>query len=239
MKLRGWRRRAETNRTTPLKILCVADEVDLLVYSSSIRERFGDVDLILSAGDLPDEYLGFIASMLNKPLLSVAGNHDPDDNLSHNGGVSINFAEQAKARNSLALGRLAFKIRKEAGIAVLGLPGSMLYNGGVNQYSDFAMSAKIALLLPRLLLRRAFTGRGVDIVLAHAPPKGVRDGDDLCHRGFSAFNWLIRLAAPIYFIHGHVHLYDARELREQPVDSTSVVNVYGHKVLYIPKEQNP
>lgn len=214
-----------------LKILCVADEVDLLVYSSSIRERFGDIDLILSAGDLPGEYLGFIASMLNRPMISVAGNHDPDDRASGNwisGGLSI---ENMQERDRTGLGRLSFGIRKEAGISVLGIPGSMLYNGGVNQYSDASMKLKLLLLAPLLLARRLLKGRGVDIILAHAPPRGIHDAGDRCHQGFTAFNWLIHLAAPSYFVHGHIHVYDSREARQEKYGETAIVNVYGHRVL--------
>jgi hypothetical protein len=36
-----------------MKILCVADNIDPLVYSSSIKSRFREVDLVLGAGDLP------------------------------------------------------------------------------------------------------------------------------------------------------------------------------------------
>ena len=46
-----------------MKILCVADHVDPLVYSINAKERFNDVDLVLSAGDIPMSYLGFIASV--------------------------------------------------------------------------------------------------------------------------------------------------------------------------------
>ena len=196
----------------PVKILCVADEVDLLVYSSSIRERFGGTDLILSAGDLPDEYLGFIASMLNRPLVSVAGNHD-------------------HAGDEPSLGRLNFAIRKEAGLSILGIPGSMLYSRGPNQFSDLYMTLRLLRLAPRLALRRLLVGRGVDIVLAHAPPRDAGDAQDLPHRGFSAFRWLIKLAKPLYFIHGHVHLYDVRESRERGLDSTRILNVYGHRII--------
>jgi Icc-related predicted phosphoesterase len=199
------------------KILCVADEVDLLVYSSSIRQRFGNVDLVLSAGDLPDEYLGFIASMLNRPLLSVAGNHD-------------------RAGEEPSLGRLNFAIRKEVGLSVLGIPGSMLYSRGPNQYSDRYMSLRLLRIAPRLALRRLFKGRGVDIVLAHSPPRGMGDAQDLPHRGFSSFRWLIELARPLYFIHGHVHLYDGRDSREKGLDSTRIVNVYGHRLIELGKE---
>lgn len=220
-----------------VKILCVADEVDLLVYSSSLRERFGDVDLVLSAGDLPGEYLGFIASMLNKPLVSVAGNHDPEDHGKKNLVVGDPNSFFGGEKSGASLGRLSFAIRKEAGISVLGLPGSMLYNGGANQYSDFAMKMRVARLVPRLFFRKLLTGRGVDIILAHSPPKGLHDGADRCHRGFSAFRWLIDFAAPVYFVHGHVHVYDSQALREERVDRTTVVNVYGHRVLSLSKEK--
>jgi len=39
-------------------------------------DRFGDVELVLSCGDLPYYYLEYIVSMLNVPLLYVHGNHD-------------------------------------------------------------------------------------------------------------------------------------------------------------------
>lgn len=220
-----------------VNILCVADEIDLLVYSANIKERFGDVDLVLSAGDLPDEYLGFITAMLNKPLLSVAGNHDPSDSKEkylYNQTKSTLFMP---GKDRASLGRLSFKIKKEAGVSVLGLPGSMLYNSGPNQYSEFAMWMHVIILLPKLFIRRLFLGRGVDIILAHAPPKGIHDAEDRCHRGFSAFNWLIRFARPRYFLHGHIHVYDTQQLREQKTGETTVVNVYGHRRISINLEK--
>ncbi|MGB4571732.1 MAG: metallophosphoesterase [Rectinemataceae bacterium] len=218
------------HRPDTVKILCVADEVDLLVYSPRIRERFGDVDLVLSAGDLPDEYLGYITSMLNRPIVSVAGNHDSGPGLSAAARVS-NFNALEIHDSRAMTGRIAFKVKKESGLRILGIPGSMRYNSGPNQFSQFSMSWRIALMLPGLLVRRLFTGRGVDIVLAHAPPSGIHDGPDLPHRGFSSFRWLIRAAAPAYFVHGHVHLYDLQTARETQMGSTTVINVYGHKVI--------
>src|SRR5947207_13754792 len=57
-------------------ILAVSDEVDPLVYSDHVRERFRHVDLVLSCGDLPYSYLDYIVSMLDVPLYGVRGNHD-------------------------------------------------------------------------------------------------------------------------------------------------------------------
>ncbi len=59
-----------------MKILGVADHIDPIVYSSAIRERFGDVDLVIGAGDLPMDYLDFICTTLGKPLVFVFGNHN-------------------------------------------------------------------------------------------------------------------------------------------------------------------
>jgi len=169
----------------PVRILCVADEVDLLVYSVQICERFSDVDLILSAGDLPDGYLEYIASMLNKPLISVAGNHDKSKQDIENAGIHY-------PRNQTAnFGQISFRIEKESGISILGLPGSIRYNKGQNQYTDAWMTFRIILMLPRLLLRRLLWGRSVDIILAHSPPRGIHDGGDPAHKGFSAYRWLI------------------------------------------------
>lgn len=221
-----------------VKILCVADEVDLLVYSISAKERFGDVDLILSAGDLPDEYLSFIVSMLNKPMVSVAGNHDSPDASARHPLAGAGILESASGRDRSGIGRLSFAVRKEAGLRILGIPGSMLYSGGPHQYSDREMGLRLAKLVPGILLRRLLGKRGADIILAHSPPKGLRDGQDLPHRGFSSFPWLIKVAKPLYFVHGHVHVYDSRETRECRLGDTRIVNVYGHKVLEIPGEES-
>lgn len=213
------------------RILCVADEVDLLVYSPQIQERFADIDLVLSAGDLPDEYLEFIASMLNRPLVSVAGNHDRSDCPYERESLHYISDQQRPG-----LGRIRFSIKKESGLSILGLPGSIRYNNGQNQYSNAWMTCRILCMLPHLLIRRLFFGRSVDIILAHSPPRGIHDGGDPAHRGFSAFRWLIRLARPYYFIHGHVHLYDLQALRKLNVGDTVVVNVYGHSVITLSKE---
>jgi Icc-related predicted phosphoesterase len=129
-------------------------------------------------------------------------------------------------------------MRKESGIRVLGLPGSIRYNDGQNQYTDTWMTFRIIQMLPWLLVRRLLFGRSVDIILAHSPPRGIHDGGDPAHVGFSAYRWLIRLARPYYFIHGHVHLYDLQALREMDYFDTSVVNVYGHRVITLPKESS-
>jgi calcineurin-like phosphoesterase family protein len=218
-----------------MRILCVSDQVDPLVYSPRMKERFGDVGLVLSAGDLPAEYLGFISSMLNKTMAYVAGNHDLEEPIERafagrwaSTGEVAALEDNARATGAVDLG---FKVREEEGFIILGLPGSMLYNKGPNQYSEAAMTLRIAALVPRLLLNKLFRGRAVDIVLTHAAPRGIHDRDDLCHRGFKCFLWLMRAFKPKWLIHGHIHLYDLGDVRISEYLGTTVVNAFGHWII--------
>ncbi len=58
-----------------MKVLAISDRVDEVLYSSAIRRALGDVDLVLSCGDLPHHYLEFVVTMLGGPLFYVVGNH--------------------------------------------------------------------------------------------------------------------------------------------------------------------
>ena len=211
-----------------MRILCISDQVDPLVYSPRMRERFKDVDLVLSAGDLPPEYLGFITSMLNKDMVYVTGNHDLGELEAH--GVA-RWSGGVTASSETGALDVGFRIRQVEGLIILGLPGSMLYNNGTNQYSEIAMGIRIALLVPRLLFNRLLLGRAVDIVLAHAPPRGMHDRDDICHRGFKSFLWLMRTFKPKWLVHGHIHLYDLGDVRVSAYGATTVINAFGHWIL--------
>jgi len=212
-----------------MRILCVSDQVDPLVYSPRMRERFKDVALVLSAGDLPPEYLGFITSMLNKDLVYVAGNHDLEELEAH--GIARWSLAGEPGRLATGAVDIGFKIIEAEGLIILGLPGSMLYNKGQNQYSEFAMSFRIALLVPRLFLNKLLRGRAVDIVLTHASPRGIHDRDDLCHRGFKCFLWVMRVFKPKWLVHGHIHLYDLADVRISGYGETTVINAFGHWIL--------
>jgi uncharacterized protein len=201
-----------------MKILCVSDQIDPLVYSNSIKDRFADVDIILSAGDLPLDYLEFIVSSLDKPLFFVFGNH-------HNQEMANRAFE---GRGCIYVGS---KVHMEEGLIVAGLGGSMRYNLGANQYTEFQMYLEIIKLMPRLLINRLLHGRYLDILLTHAPPCGIHDKKDKCHQGFKAFLWFIRTFKPKYLVHGHIHLYDLSDQRSSRWMATNVVNAFSHYVI--------
>jgi Icc-related predicted phosphoesterase len=204
-----------------MKILCFSDQFDPLVYSVSIKERFGNIDLILSAGDLPMDYLDFIVSSLNKPLLFVFGNHHLEA-----------FAEQSgHGANGHGATHVGCRTLREGGLIVAGLGGSMRYNRGGNQYTNFQMYCQILRLAPALLFNRLFRGRFLDVLLTHAAPRGIHDREDLCHQGFEAFLWFMRVFKPRYLIHGHIHLYDYSEVRSTEYKKTRVINAYSHYII--------
>ena len=214
-----------------MKILCVADHVDPLVYSNTIKERFKDIDLVLGAGDLNLEYYGFIVSSLNKPLGFVFGNH----NLQHIHRFRKEYANQYQIKDayqhsfgSTYLGGRHWRIK---GLLIAGLGGSKRYNKGENQFSEFGMFRWALRLLPGLLWNRLRYGRFLDILLTHAPPKGIHDKQDPCHQGFKYFLKFMNLFKPSYLIHGHIHLYDLNAIRETRYRDTIVLNAYDHIVI--------
>ena len=210
-----------------MKILCISDQIDPLVYSSAIKDRFKSIDLILSAGDLPMDYLDFVVSSLNKPLLFVFGNHHLET-----------FAEQpGRGANGHGATHVGCRALREGGLIVAGLGGSMRYNRWGNQYPNFQMYCQILRLVPALLFNRLFRGRFLDVLLTHAAPRGIHDREDLCHRGFEAFLWFMRVFKPRYLIHGHIHLYDYSEVRSTEYKKTRVINAYSHYIIDTGAEQ--
>jgi len=214
-----------------LKILCISDQIDPQIYSPMIKERFKDVDLILSAGDLPLDYLDFIISSLNKPLFFVFGNHHTEE-LSHY-KKPWNILMLQEVREYLGCGAiyLGSKVKKEGNFIVAGFGGSMRYNNGPNQFTNFEMNIEILKIIPKLLWNRIVHGRFLDVLLTHAPPKGIHDKNDKCHLGFKSFLWFMKIFKPKYLVHGHIHLYDLNDIRRTNWNNTTVINAYSHYVI--------
>lgn len=226
-----------------MRILCVSDSVDPLVYNVRVRERFPDIDLVISAGDLPMEYLGFLASSFNRPLLFVFGNHNLNhmDNFRTRPAMHVDTnAIDHRFTSQFGSTHIHRRVVCVDGLLIGGLGGSRRYNNGQNQYTDRQMYWEVLRMVPRLLWNRIFYGRFLDILVTHAPPFGVHDRPDQCHTGLHAFRWLIRRFRPRHLLHGHVHLYDRNAERVSVVDQTTVINVYGYYILETdtPQERN-
>ena len=201
-----------------MKILLVSDEEDRFLWDYYTPGRLKGIDLILSAGDLKAEYLSFLVTMANRPLLYVHGNHD--------GGYAQRPPEGCQCIDG--------KLVTVGGLRILGLGGSALYNGGPHQYTERQMRWRIH----RLRLKLALTG-GVDIVLTHAPVRGFGDEDNMTHRGFEAFLPLLDQYQPRYLVHGHIHQrYGANRPRCHQYGKTTIINATGRYILEIPDNPN-
>ncbi|MDR0312303.1 MAG: metallophosphoesterase [Treponema sp.] len=217
-----------------MKILCVSDQIDPLIYTNSIKERFAGVDLVLSAGDLPMDYLDFIVSTLNKPTFFVFGNHNLKEYAKYRGTVdplATGNDEPIEALSYSGATHLGTKVKREEGLIIAGLGGCMRYNRDENQYTEFQMKMEILKIIPNLFINRIFRGRYLDILLTHASPRGIHDMEDRCHLGFKCFLWFMKVFRPRYLIHGHIHLYDLSTVRTTKYMDTLVINAYSHYLL--------
>ncbi len=197
-----------------MKVLALSDQVVPLIYSPAVRERYSDVRLIVGCGDLPAEYLEYVVTQLNVPLVYVPGNHDPDEYIVHGGG------------------NIDGRWTKVAGISVAGLGGSRRYKpAGGHQYTETEMFYRTA----RMLLTIRTGGRGVRLMVTHASPAGVHDVIDGVHDGFRSFHTLVRIGRPDYLLHGHTHAVRNLVPTETRLFDTCVVNVYPFRLIDVPE----
>jgi uncharacterized protein len=198
----------------PVRILAVSDSVERTLEASSLRDRLGRIDLLVGCGDLPASYLEYLLTHLNVPAVCVPGNHDPDT-------YAVPGAWMIDGRFVQA-----------GGITVIGFGGSRRYKSdGRHQYTESEMTFRVAVRMPRLLVRRARWGRGVDVVVTHASPFGVHDATDWPHLGFQCFRWLIQAARPRLLLHGHTHRDRNLDPDETLVFGTRVININPHRLV--------
>ncbi len=205
-----------------MKILAVSDQVVDSLYTTQVVDRFGNVDLILSCGDLPYYYLEFLVTVINRPLYFVHGNHDKSLEVTSEGIRRITPAGCDPLDSRVVLFN---------GLILAGLDGSIRYSHeGHYQFTQAEMDRKALRLSVPLLLSQLRYGRWLDILVTHSPPFGVGDGPDAAHVGFRALNTLMRLFKPRYLLHGHQHVYRGLKPGTQ-VGSTKVLNVFPYRLI--------
>lgn len=205
-----------------MKILAVSDTVDKVIYSSHIKRKYADTDLVLGCGDLPYAYLEYITTMLTADVAYVYGNHD---GLHHKSDGTV-------VDRALGCILLEDRVVNFNGLLVAGLGGSMRYNPGArNQYSESEMRSRIIRMVPQLIYNRTVNGRYLDILVTHSPVFGIHDEQDLPHRGFEALRWFLDKFKPRLMVHGHIHLYRKDTITETFYNETRILNVYPKRAI--------
>ncbi|HEY0639942.1 MAG TPA: metallophosphoesterase [Pseudonocardiaceae bacterium] len=209
------------------RVLAISDEVEPTLWTGAVREH--RVDLVLAAGDLPFDYLDFIAGALDRPCVLVPGNHDPDlsgyrlrRGLWTRDGMPARWPGPPGAVN--ADGRVV----TVAGVTVAGLGGSVRYRPGPNQWTQRQQARRAR----RLRARVAWRGQRVDVLLTHSPPRWCGDREDPPHQGFECLHGLVSALRPKLLVHGHIHPHGSA-VPNRRLGATEVVNVVGHRVLEV------
>jgi hypothetical protein len=210
------------------KLLTVSDEIVESLWTERVAERFGSVDLVLAAGDLPFDYLEFLSSALDRPLVFVPGNHDADlSAYSRRRGMWLAAGFPARYPGPGGAVNADGRVVEVAGLRIAGLGGSIRYNDGPNQWTERQQSRRAARLV------RAARGRPVDVLLTHSPPLGVGDRDDPPHRGFACLHTVVERLQPTVLVHGHIHPY-GQPVPDRSMGETRVLNTVGYRILEVP-----
>lgn len=108
----------------------------------------------------------------------------------------------------------------------------MRYSSGPHQYTETEMRRRARRLSRRARWRRFRDKKDVDILVTHAPPRGVGDDSDPAHRGFESFLDLTATLSPKFLLHGHIHPY-GRERVDHKLNGASVLNAVGYRVIEV------
>lgn len=199
-----------------MKILAISDEEAKRFYDYYKPGILDEYDMILACGDLHRHYLEFLVTMAHCPLFYVHGNHDD--------AYDANPPEGCECIDG--------KFITYKGVRILGLGGSNRYRpDGKHMYTESEMRWRI-----RKLWFKIWRHKGFDILLTHAPAKGVNDKNTQAHQGFQCFLDLIKKYNPRLFIHGHIHRnYDLGIPQRCKVGETEVINAFEYcRIEYLP-----
>ncbi len=238
----GWRcapGRGAAYRRQVVRILAVADEIVESLWRPTVR-RFAP-DLVVACGDLPFDYLEYLVSTLNAPMVYVPGNHDPDLSgvRASRTGMTLRDGDAGRAartgrrderrRPGRRCGRAA--AGRAGGLPALPARAQPVHPAGAGPPGPRAA-------LPDRAGAAGGTAADVDIVLTHAPPAGIGDGADRPHHGFDALHGVVAALRPRLLLHGHIHPYGAR-VPDRVLGSTSVCNVVGYRLIETPAPADP
>jgi Icc-related predicted phosphoesterase len=208
----------ENKEEGSVKILVISDAISGSLYEYFDSERFAEVEMVISCGDLPADYLEFVISMLNVPCFYVPGNHD------------TSFIK----KKPLGWIPLDGRMIQHQGVAMLGLGGSMRYKPGPFQYTEFEMKKRLLKLKPSLWMQK----NKIDILVAHAPAYQLGDMEERPHCGFQVFREILDTYSPKFFLHGHVHLNYQQTPRIQEYGTTQIINGYQYYIFDYPEERS-
>ena len=158
-------------------------------------------DAVVLLGDLEPEWLDQLGRFGDLPVMGVYGNHDDGRYL--------------EARNTTDLHLTSAEV---GDVTFTGFQGCVRYKRGAPLQYTQQEARRLARRLP-----------DADVLLSHAPPRGVHEEpDDRAHEGFAGLRDYVERHAPRLVLHGHTPAPPRGTTR---LGATSVVHVVGTKLV--------
>ena len=132
-----------------MKVLAVSDIESPSLYDYFSPEKVEGVELIVGCGDLRMEYLEFLVTMMNVPLIYIHGNHDDHFRREPEGCICIDD-----------------DVFEYKGLRFVGLGGSIRYKEGKYMFTEREMRSRIRKLWWKI--------RHPQAVVENPPSQGLR-----------------------------------------------------------------
>lgn len=183
-------------------MLAFADQEPHIPLERLVRHHRPDAVVLL--GDLEPEWVDQLGRFADLPVLGVYGNHDDGRYL--------------QARNTTDLHLTTAQV---GDLTFTGFQGCVRYRRDAPLQYTQREAARLARRLP-----------SADVLLSHAPPRGVHEEpDDRAHEGFDALLAYIERVQPRMALHGHT---PAPQRRAQRIGATTVIHVVGAQLFEVP-----
>lgn len=214
-----------------VRVLAISDEEAPALTPARLGELAPDV--VLGTGDLPWDYLEYVAQVTDAPLVFVPGNHDPATPRARLGRSGLWLRDGQVCDEPRPVGGVNADLRvvEAAGLRIAGVGGCVRYREGPHQYDQAEFRRRC-----RRLARRARRTGPVDVLITHAPPSGLGDEEDPPHHGIEALHDLIDVLRPRWHLHGHVHPH-GRAMPDRTVGRTILANVIPYRLLTITADE--
>lgn len=184
-----------------MRLLAVADSAPHLPLAALVEAH--QPDAVVTLGDLEPDWLDELARF-PLPVLGVYGNHDDG-----------HYLDAANTTN------LHLRRAELDGVSFAGFEGCVRYKkrGTKLQYTQ-REAKRLARRLP-----------AADVLLSHAPPRGIHEEpDDKAHEGFEALADYIVRVRPRLVLHGHT---PAPPRPTAKLGDTRVVHVVGAQLVKV------
>jgi len=182
--------------------LVIADRSPNLDFVSFVRDN--KIDLIITLGDLSYGDLAGLENIKDIPKIGVYGNHDSGTYMPSLGVINLHMATW-----------------EYGGLKFGGFQGCVRYkeNPDAVMYTQEEASRMFAVFPP------------VDVMIAHCPPRGINDEDEIAHQGFDGLRKYLDTHHPKVLVHGHTYPSENELVREY--NGTRIEYVYRYRVVEI------